>query len=579
MVTTSSLLTHASEAPAREATETLLLPQRVASALGILLGVLLALTGFAWDVQWHTDVGPDSFFTAPHLVLYGGVAISGLTCLLTVLFTTWQVRRGNTAALEGATSILGGRFYGPIGYIVGGFGALFFLMYGGLDEWWHTLYGFDVTLVSPPHVGLIFSIMVTMAGALMALGWHVRMAQANGSLAILASIGLALAAAILAMFVTPTLTDLFPWVLFERISWPNSVISFLYPATILLVAVIVRRPWAGTLFGLIFTLLDVVLSAIIPVITLNYATSIGLFLRDNIRGITVVPELAPTYILLAGVGVDLVLALGRRQGWRVGWTVALAGAVAALAIWIPEPNLPAYVAQGAADPELQQRIAETTAQLRPASVIIVPLIGALAGWFGWMLGIVIRRDNAPVVAASGLPLQAAVVVTVLLLLLNAPTGVSAHPSDPHHETMQVGPYGVQVGFSEWPIQAERSIDITFEVDGGIADKSATLQLIAPDGEVYEDGPLGRHPRMRQYWGLDLIALPMEGNWTITLAIDGLEGHGEATLSTIPVGPRPGPPPTPIWLIATLPLFFLLGISVRGWRAVRPRQAPEANAWV
>lgn len=578
MATSSSLLAHAPEMPARATTHASLAPQRVASAIGILLGVLLALIGFAWDVQWHTDVGPDSFFTAPHLVLYGGVAISGLTCLATVLFITWQVRRGNVAALEGAVSLLGGRFHAPVGYVVGGFGALFFLLYGGLDEWWHTLYGFDVTLVSPPHVGLIFSIMVTMAGALLALAWHVRMAQANGSLVVAASVGCALAAAILAMFVTPTLTDLFPWVLFERISWPNSVISFLYPAVILLVAVIVRRPWAGTLFGVMFTLLDLLLTAIIPVITVNYATSIGLFLRDNLRGATVVPELAPTYVLLAGVAVDLVLALGRRQGWRVGWTVALAGAVAALAIWMPEPNLPIYAAEGATSPEIQQRIAEITAQLRPASFVLVPLLGALAGWFDWMLGIVIRRDDAPVAARSGVPAQAVAAAAVLLLLIT-PGQAGAHAADPHHETMQVGPYVVQVGFSEWPIQAERSIDITFEPEGGIADKSATLKLIGPDGEVFENGPLGRHPRQRQYWGLDLIALPMQGDWTITLAIDGLEGHGEATLNAIPVGPRPGPPPAPIWLIATLPLIFLLGISVRGWRAVRPRQAPEANAWV
>src|SRR5262245_1938925 len=141
---------------------------RALGALGLLCGVFLAYLGFAWDVQWHTDVGPDTFFTAPHLVLYGGIAISGLTCLAVVLLTT-RFTRATGAALDGTTAIFNGTFRAPLGYIVGGFGALFFLLYGLMDQWWHSLYGFDVTLVSPPHVGLILSIMVTMAGCLIAL--------------------------------------------------------------------------------------------------------------------------------------------------------------------------------------------------------------------------------------------------------------------------------------------------------------------------------------------------------------------------------------------------------------------------
>jgi hypothetical protein len=285
--------------PAARGTETTLAAARVAAAAGFLLGVFLAFLGFAWDVQWHTDVGPDTFFTAPHLVLYGGIAISGLTCLAMVLLTTWYARRGLPAAREGTTAILGGRFRGPIGYVIGGFGALFFLLYGGMDQWWHGLYGFDVTLVSPPHVGLILSIMVTMAGALVALAWHVRTA-ADGRQRFAASVGAAFAAAVLVAFITPTLTDLLPWRLFGVVSWPNLVVSALYPAAILMVVSILRRPWAGTLFGLLFTALQFLVSAIVPPITASYATSIGLFLRDNALGTVVVTGLTPTFVLAAG---------------------------------------------------------------------------------------------------------------------------------------------------------------------------------------------------------------------------------------------------------------------------------------
>jgi hypothetical protein len=551
---------------------------RVAAAAGLLAGVLLALLGFAWDVQWHIDVGPDTFFTAPHLVFYSGVAVSGLTSLAMVLLNTWYARRGLTAAQEGATAILGGRFIAPLGYVVGGFGALFFLLFGLMDQWWHTLYGFDVTLVSPPHVGLILSIMVSMAGCLMAFAWHVRTAHGQGPRSLLAAAGCVLAAAVLAMFILPTLTDLVPWVIFDRVSWPNLVVSFLFPAIILLVAVIVRRPWAGTLFGLFFTGLDFLLTVILPAITQGYAASIGLFLRDNVRGEAFIPAIAPTYVLAAGIVVDLLLQMGRRFGWRVGITVPLAGAAAALMLQLLEPTLPAYQPSDFYPPEIRQEIAEIAASVATSSLILAPIVGALAGWFGWLLGIVLAGRDAeePEAPASG-AVRPALVATAAALLLT-PAAAQAHAVDPHHETIQAGPYSVVVGFSEWPMRAERSLDITFEPAGGIADKSATIRITDAQGEPYELGPLGRHPRQREMWGLDLIALPTPGDWTIELTVDGPEGSGTATLSGIPVGERPGPSPLPFWIVAALPLLFLLALGVRGWRAVRPGRSPEAHAW-
>jgi MFS family permease len=448
-----------------------------------------------------------------------------------------------------------------------------------MDQWWHTLYGFDVTLVSPPHVGLILSIMVSMAGCLMAFAWHVRTAHGQGPRSLLAAAGCALAAAALVMFVLPTLIDLVPWVIFDRVSWPNLVVSLLFPAMILLVAVIVRRPWAGTLFGLFVTLLDGLLTVILPAITQGYAASIGLFLRDNTSGVAFVPALAPTYVLAAGIVVDLLLEMGRRFGWRVAITVPLAGAAAALTLQLLEPTLPAYQPLPFYPPEVQQRVAARAASVATSSLILAPIVGALAGWFGWLFGIVLagRAVEEPAAPAPGL-VRPAVAATAAALLLLVPLSAQAHSADPHHETIQAGPYTVLVGFSEWPMRAERSLDITFEPEGGIADKSATLRLTDAQGEVYESGALGRHPRMREMWGLDLIALPTAGDWTIELTVEGPEGSGAATLSGIPVGERPGPPPLPFWIVAALPLLFLLALGVRGWRAVRPGKTPEAHAW-
>jgi hypothetical protein len=550
---------------------------RLGAAAGFLVGVFLSFLGFGWDVQWHTDVGPDTFFTAPHLVLYGGVAIAGLTCLAMVLLTTMYARRGATAALAGTTPILGGVFRGPLGYITGGFGALFFLLFGLMDQWWHTLYGFDVTLVSPPHVGLILSIMVTMAGCLMALAWHVRTAGGKPLGRLLAAAGVAFAAAVLVAFIMPTLVDLLPWALFGLISWPNIVVSALYPAAILTVVSVIRRPWAGTLFGMLFTALDLLVTAIMPGITQDYAASLGLFLRDTTSGEVIVSGLLPTFVLVAGMTVDLLLFAGRRSGWRLTVVVPVAGAVAALVLRVLEPNLPLYQ-PGPLDPaEAVARRAEIFAAIATSSLILAPFIGAAAGWFGWLLGIVLSGDveRAPAAKQSVL---ATAMATVLVLSLVAPMSVVAHASDPHHETIQAGPYEVLVGFSEWPLRAERSLDITFEPSDGIEGKSATIRITDPQGEVYDVSALGRHPRQRELWGLDLIALPAAGDWTIHLTVSGPQGSGTGTLNAIPVGERPGPPPAPMWLIAALPLFFLIWLGMRGWQHVRPGQTPEARSW-
>jgi hypothetical protein len=118
----------------------------------MLVGVLCSFLGFAWDIQWHVDVGPDTFFTAPHLVLYSGIAVTGLVCLAVTLLTTAAARRGDPAALVGTAAAFGS-YRAPLGYLVGGFGALSFLLYGLLDQWWHSVYGFDVAIVSPPTSG------------------------------------------------------------------------------------------------------------------------------------------------------------------------------------------------------------------------------------------------------------------------------------------------------------------------------------------------------------------------------------------------------------------------------------------
>src|SRR2546430_8102745 len=45
-------------------------------------GVFLSWFGAAWDVSWHRVVGRDTFWSVPHLFLYGGVILWGVAALI-----------------------------------------------------------------------------------------------------------------------------------------------------------------------------------------------------------------------------------------------------------------------------------------------------------------------------------------------------------------------------------------------------------------------------------------------------------------------------------------------------------------
>lgn len=357
-----------------------------------LIGVLASFVGLAWDVQWHTDVGPDTFFTAPHLVFYSGVAISGLTCLAVVLLTTWEARRGRLAPTDDSIPVLRGRFRGPAGYVIGGVGAAAFLSYGLADQWWHGLYGFDVTLVSPPHVGLILSIGVTMVGCLIAFAADARRAIARGGSLLGPTFGLAAAAAILVAFLPATTMSILEmvWPFQGRVDSDAVVIAFLYPAILLLVAAVLRRPGIATLTALLFTLLRFSTWFAIPWFTEEYAASIGLFLRDNISGDAVLPGLMPAYLIAAGLAVDALLLAGRRWAWSPRLVVPLAGAAAAFLLRLLEPTLAIEQLGPEFTPEIRDLILAMRAAEYLPTLLVAPIVGAASAWFGWQLGNVLR---------------------------------------------------------------------------------------------------------------------------------------------------------------------------------------------
>ncbi|WP_433260589.1 hypothetical protein ACQPZF_24525 [Actinosynnema sp. CS-041913] len=150
----------------------------------------------------------------------------------------------------------------------------------------------------------------------------------------------------------------------------------------------------------------------------------------------------------------------------------------------------------------------------------------------------------------------------------------------HSERVPLGHSTLSASFTDWPVKAGRSLDFTFEPEGGIEGRSGTVRAIAPSGKPEALGIVGldgdadmelqRHPQARHAWGLDVVALPEEGLWRFEFTVHGADGVATGTLP-IAAGPTPGPPMAASWAVGMAPWAVALVVLARRWWRVR-RQA-------
>jgi hypothetical protein len=336
--------------------------ERVGAALA-LLGIFLTFFGLTWDIQWHADVGPDTFWTVPHLFVYAGSAITGFACLTTVLLST-ALRTPRADFIP----VLGGRFRAPLGFIVAGFGAFGFLLFGTFDQWWHVIFGFDVSLSSPPHIGLILSALTSMVGAMLV---YVR-GRRVGALAFSAALAINLG------FTLPVLTLMF-WEMDQ--SWAFLVFPTLFMVTgMLLTASVTRNPWWVLGMVVIFTAFRWINWWLVPELTQAYASSLGLALRDTAEGFPLMPFFMPVLAPVTGLVAAGLLLLARTKGWNATLAATLVGAIAAPVLYL-DGSLISFAKD-------------------PVMVAPVVLLGALSGWLGWQLGVVARLGNRELEAVT-----------------------------------------------------------------------------------------------------------------------------------------------------------------------------------
>jgi hypothetical protein len=136
----------------------------------------LILVGSVWDVARHRSLGREAFWIPPHLVLYSGVGLTGLVCAVVVVGATWGWTM--PSGMDPRLVVRRGR-KPPLGFVLAGCGVLGCVLAAPFDEWWHRMFGLDVTVWSPPHLVAVGAAGAIRLGGIVALAGEMPPATAE----------------------------------------------------------------------------------------------------------------------------------------------------------------------------------------------------------------------------------------------------------------------------------------------------------------------------------------------------------------------------------------------------------------
>ena len=305
---------------------------------------LMVILGLAWDIQWHGDVGPDTFFTAPHTLLYSGMGLAGIISLAVLIRTTRLYRAGAPAVTDATTTPWLGALRAPVGFLIAGLGAAAFIVSGLYDLLWHELYGFDVTLLSPPHFGLLFSGLIVMVGAI--YSWASEANRGETGAVRTVDVGFAVTMAILLAAVSA-----YQFIGLDDIQLAGPFITYalmtamIFPFGLVAALSFSRRFGMVTLIAVLFLAIRFVVGQFAPAATGWLAASMEYDYREYALRFPIVALTLPAWLPLMGVMIDLLTWAGRRlgMGWRL--SAVLAASVATVVYTAVDQRWVSYVNQ------------------------------------------------------------------------------------------------------------------------------------------------------------------------------------------------------------------------------------------
>lgn len=379
---------------------------RILLGVVLLVGQLAFVSGAAWDIQWHLVIGRDRPFIPPHLLLLFGIALTGVAALIGVLGFSIASRLGRATSKD--TVALLGVFRAPLGVYVAGIGALFSAIAFPLDDYWHRLYGLDVTLWAPFHVMIIsgmalaglgtayvFAVPPTEAGAAFAQPARQPFAKTATHIGVAISLAMTMAIVLLLLGQAMDREGIIAVRPRPLVAFPPLLVGMTVP-WLVAATVAVTFPGGATVAALVLTALRFALFAFVPWAVQWAAAIEGQVIRPSAPPFVATPLSLPAWILVAAIIVDATWWLARTRRLGSGRLLPIAllvasgvGASLLLAVldrpWLR--TLP--LVRGGATLDLQAALVN--------SLPYVAAVGAVGVLLGSLVGMGLRRAVQPAI--------------------------------------------------------------------------------------------------------------------------------------------------------------------------------------
>jgi hypothetical protein len=169
----------------------------------VALSSLLTVIGILWDISWHRSIGRDKFLSPPHILIYLGAIFAGLFSGIQVIWNSLHL----TTELKASLIKVWGVFYSSLGALFCIWGAIAMLTSAPFDDWWHSAYGLDVRILSPPHTLLGLGMKFLTFGACVSICKYInaikdRNTTKGGQLALLQFLFIICASSLMCMLNT-----------------------------------------------------------------------------------------------------------------------------------------------------------------------------------------------------------------------------------------------------------------------------------------------------------------------------------------------------------------------------------------
>jgi hypothetical protein len=310
--------------------ESLAIPWFVYAAL---FGSTSIVVGGYWDIAWHQSIGRDTLWSPPHLAIYLGGILAGLSSGWVVLKTTFA-----GGADERAESVRLWGFRGPLGAFFCIWGAFAMLTSAPFDDWWHNAYGLDTEILSPPHVVLALGIAAIQTGALIEVlalqNRSERMAEASGLASTKRRARLRLLYAYAAGMLLAN-ASVMAWTYMYRTLMHSSIFyqvgCGVFPLFLIAVARASKLRWPATITAAVYMALWIGLLWLLPLFPAE--PKLGP-VRQPITHL--IPLEFPFLLVIPALAIDtLMRRAGRGRDWRLACLLGVAFFVTLLAAQWP----------------------------------------------------------------------------------------------------------------------------------------------------------------------------------------------------------------------------------------------------